>query len=154
MGFRYRKSVKLPFGVKLNYSKKGVGISWGVKGYRKSISPTGQVRTTYSIPGTGLSYTKSNGTIGKPRKEEKTEAAAEDHLLYGLAIDEDKYYLRTTSHDEAIWQYSPTPHVWKTYQGALKARDRISAQAGAHRGKEIRILAFRHKEDTEEQGNP
>lgn len=34
MGFRFRKSYKLPGGFRINLSKSGIGYSWGVKGYR------------------------------------------------------------------------------------------------------------------------
>lgn len=66
MGFRFGKSIKLGGGLKLNLSKKGVGISAGVKGARVGIGPKG-VRTTMSIPGTGLSYTSESSfkSIGK-----------------------------------------------------------------------------------------
>lgn len=60
MGFRYRKSIKLPGGVRINLSKRGVGWSWGVPGYRRTYSPGRKSRTTYSIPGTGLSYVKED----------------------------------------------------------------------------------------------
>ena len=34
MGFRYRKSINLGGGFRINLSKSGVGYSWGTKGYR------------------------------------------------------------------------------------------------------------------------
>ena len=34
MGFRYRKSINLGGGFRINISKSGIGYSWGVKGYR------------------------------------------------------------------------------------------------------------------------
>lgn len=33
MGFRYRKSINLGGGLRINLSKSGIGYSWGVKGY-------------------------------------------------------------------------------------------------------------------------
>ena len=57
MGFRLRKSINLGGGVRLNVSKRGVGVSAGVKGARIGIGPRG-TRVTTSIPGTGLSYQK------------------------------------------------------------------------------------------------
>lgn len=39
MGFKFRKSIKVAPGVKVNLSRKGVGVSAGVKGARVS---TGQ----------------------------------------------------------------------------------------------------------------
>ena len=57
MGFRYRKSINLGGGFRINLSKSGVGYSWGTKGYRVTRTAKGTTRRTYSIPGTGLSYT-------------------------------------------------------------------------------------------------
>lgn len=56
MGMRFRKSINLGFGFRINVSKSGVGYSWGVPGYRKTASANGKKYTTYSIPKTGISY--------------------------------------------------------------------------------------------------
>ena len=61
MGFRYRKSVNLVGGFKVNFSKSGVGYSWGTKGYRITKTARGTTRRTYSLPGTGLSYVDESG---------------------------------------------------------------------------------------------
>lgn len=66
MGWRFRKSVKLPLGFRVNFSKTGIGYSWGMKGYRKTVTANGRLRTTYSIPGTGISYVEEE----KIEKEE------------------------------------------------------------------------------------
>lgn len=63
MGFRFRKSINLGGGIKLNLSKKGIGISAGTKGARISTGPSG-TRFTGSIPGTGISYEKRLGNGG------------------------------------------------------------------------------------------
>lgn len=59
MGFRFRKSVKIAPGVRLNIGKKSVGISAGVKGARASVNSSGRKTTTVGLPGTGLSYSKT-----------------------------------------------------------------------------------------------
>ena len=56
MGFRYRKSINLGGGFRVNISKSGVGYSWGVKGYRITRTADGRTRQTASKPGTGISY--------------------------------------------------------------------------------------------------
>lgn len=62
MGFRFRKSINLGGGFKVNLSKSGVGYSWGTKGVRYTKTASGKKRTTLSIPGTGISYvTESDG---------------------------------------------------------------------------------------------
>lgn len=57
MGFRFSKSFNLGGGVRLNVSKRGIGASVGVPGFRVGIGPSGS-RVTAGIPGTGLSYEK------------------------------------------------------------------------------------------------
>lgn len=61
MGWRYRKSINLGGGFRINLSKSGIGYSWGFPGYRHTYSPNGTQRKTYSIPGTGISYVESSG---------------------------------------------------------------------------------------------
>ena len=56
MGFRYRKSIRLGGGFRINISGSGVGYSWGVPGYRITKTANGKIRQTASIPGTGISY--------------------------------------------------------------------------------------------------
>lgn len=65
MGFRYRKSIKLPGGFRINLSKSGIGYSWGVKGYRVAKTAKGTTRTTASIPGTGISYVQESKSAPK-----------------------------------------------------------------------------------------
>lgn len=57
MGFRFRKSLNFgPF--RINFSKSGVGCSFGGKGFRVTKTADGRTRSTASIPGTGISYVK------------------------------------------------------------------------------------------------
>ena len=66
MGFRFRKSLNLgPF--RINFSKSGVGYSFGGKGFRVTKTATGKTRTTASIPGTGISYVKETGSKGRKK---------------------------------------------------------------------------------------
>lgn len=76
MGFRFRKSVKLAPGVKLNIGKRGASISGGVKGARVSVHSSGRTTTTVGIPGTGLSYqTQTGGTKKKSTRQSSTKKA-------------------------------------------------------------------------------
>ncbi|KMY53333.1 hypothetical protein AC623_04445 [Bacillus sp. FJAT-27231] len=62
MGLGFRKSFKIAPGVRINVSKRGIGVSAGVRGLRYSINSSGQRRTTASLPGTGISYTHTSGS--------------------------------------------------------------------------------------------
>lgn len=66
MGLRFRKSVNLGGGFRINVSKSGIGYSWGLPGYRVSSSANGRKRTTVSVPGTGFSHISESG--GKNKK--------------------------------------------------------------------------------------
>ena len=56
MGLRFRKSVSLFPGVKLNFGKTGMSVSTGVPGFRKTFHSSGRVTTSVGIPGTGIYY--------------------------------------------------------------------------------------------------
>ena len=55
--FRFRRSVRILPGVRLNIGKTGVSTSIGGRGAHVTLG-RGQTRTTVGLPGTGLSYTE------------------------------------------------------------------------------------------------
>lgn len=61
MGFRFRKSKKIAPGVRLNFSKKSVGVSVGNKLGGFSFNSKNGARSRVSIPGTGISYSSKIG---------------------------------------------------------------------------------------------
>lgn len=69
MGLRFRKSVKIAPGIKLNIGKKSVGVSVGNKYGGVSINSRSGVTTRASIPGTGISYTKKVKATTQNQKE-------------------------------------------------------------------------------------
>lgn len=73
MGFKFRKSINLGNGVRLNIGKSSIGISAGTKGFRVSTNTKGQSRTTVSIPGTGISYSTAYSTSNK-KKSDSTQS--------------------------------------------------------------------------------
>lgn len=68
MSLRFRKSVKLAPGVKLNLGKKSAGISVGGKYGGISVNSRTGVGTRVSAPGTGISYTNKITTKSKSKK--------------------------------------------------------------------------------------
>lgn len=57
MGFRFRKSIKIIPGIKLNINKKSTSLTIGTRGAHYTINSTGSETTSVGLPGTGLSYT-------------------------------------------------------------------------------------------------
>jgi hypothetical protein len=56
MGFRFRRTIRLFPGLRLNVSKSGVSTSIGTRGAWLTFGRKG-TRTTVGLPGTGISYT-------------------------------------------------------------------------------------------------
>lgn len=52
---RFRKSINFGKHFRINLSSKGIGYSYGVKGYRHTVSADGKEKITTSIPKTGIS---------------------------------------------------------------------------------------------------
>lgn len=68
MGIRFRKSVNVAPGVRLNIGKKSASVSVGGKGFHTSVSTTGRRTRSVGIPGTGISHVSTSG--GKRSKVE------------------------------------------------------------------------------------
>lgn len=80
MGLRFRKSIKIAPGVKLNIGSKSVGVSLGGKFAGISVNSRTGAQVRASAPGTGLSYTRKIGGRKKKnaacdREPEEREAA-------------------------------------------------------------------------------
>ena len=69
MGFRYRKSIKLGKGVRLNINKGSVSMSAGGKGARVTVNSKGRKTTTVGLPGTGISYQTTSSTKSNKQKK-------------------------------------------------------------------------------------
>lgn len=62
MGLRFRRSITLCKGVRVNFGKTGTSLSFGTRGLRHTIHSSGRKTSSVGIPGTGISYvTTSRG---------------------------------------------------------------------------------------------
>lgn len=59
MGLRFRKSVKICNGLKLNFGKTGMSMTVGSGPLKKTFNTNGNVTTTVGIPGTGIYWTET-----------------------------------------------------------------------------------------------
>lgn len=74
MGFQFRKSKKIAPGIRLNFTKNGIGISGGIRGARISRSATGRRTASLGIPGSGISYRKSLNSMSNENKVEEGQS--------------------------------------------------------------------------------
>ena len=56
MGLRFRRSVRIAPGIRLNLTKTGYGMTVGPRGYHYSVHSGGRRTRTIGLPGTGLYY--------------------------------------------------------------------------------------------------
>ena len=88
MGLRFRKSISVAKGVKVNINKKSAGVTVGKRGAHYTINTTGKQTASVGLPGTGLSYSKSFGGKKKSSKASSSKKSsstpsASDDLLNG-----------------------------------------------------------------------
>lgn len=115
MGWRFRRSIKIAPGVKININKNSLGYTVGGKLGRYTANTNNQQTLGFSLPGTGLYYTKTS-RIQSPRRE-----AVSLHLkvppCISALIQKFLYFLKLdkTSEDDI---YRPEPlfkaaHIYK-----------------------------------------
>ena len=63
MGFRFRRTIRVIPGIRLNLSRSGVSTSVGIRGAHVTVGH-GKVRETVGAPGTGIYYTTTQQTHG------------------------------------------------------------------------------------------
>ena len=65
MGFRFRRSLRLMPGLRLNFSRSGPSVSVGTRGAWATFGHN-QSRYTVGLPGTGMSYTTISSNRNQP----------------------------------------------------------------------------------------
>ena len=68
MPLRFRRSIRILPGLRVNLGKRGASVSVGVRGAHVTFGKTG-TRTTVGLPGTGVSYTHVTPPATTPRPD-------------------------------------------------------------------------------------
>lgn len=76
MGLRFRKSIKIAPGIKINLNKKSTSVSIGGKGYHKTFNSNGQTTTSVNLPVKGLYYTERKGSTSKKKSAASSRASS------------------------------------------------------------------------------
>jgi len=77
MALRFRKSIRIAKGIRLNLGKTGASLSLGGRGGSINLSSRG-VRSSVGIPGTGISFSSSGG--GKRSRKSAPEVRTFEQL--------------------------------------------------------------------------
>lgn len=82
MSLRFRRSMKLIPGVRLNFGKDSVGMSFGVRGARYTVNSKGRRTVSVGVPGTGLydvtTLSSGRSSRSKSAKTERSFERSED----------------------------------------------------------------------------
>ncbi|MBK9317800.1 MAG: DUF4236 domain-containing protein [Bacteroidetes bacterium] len=70
MGLNFRKIFGFG-GFRTSLSKGGVGVSWGIPGFRFGVNSQGRKYFTIGFPGLGIYFTKSIGSVNKKNAVEE-----------------------------------------------------------------------------------
>jgi hypothetical protein len=109
MGLRFRKSISIIPGVKLNFGKTGMSVSTGVPGFRKTFHTSGRVTTSVGIPGTGIYYVDTKNT--KKQNNRRNTNTHQDTSNYRSEPIRYDNYSNTSSTPS---RNSNTPHTSST----------------------------------------
>lgn len=90
MGLRFRKSIKICKGVRVNLGKSGASLSIGTKGCRYSMHTSGRRTASVGIPGTGIYYTQSVGGRSKRKYNSAAYAKKQQIQQQKLALQKQK----------------------------------------------------------------
>ncbi|MFM8961266.1 MAG: DUF4236 domain-containing protein [Actinomycetota bacterium] len=117
MSIRFRRSMKIAPGVRLNFSKSTLGLSFGIPGARVSVNSRGDVYTSAGIPGTGLysvERTSLKGRKGRRKKPQPGELVEQIPAPGFFAPREQKALYRAlkAGNVEALMEVGETfPHI-------------------------------------------
>lgn len=146
MGMRFRKSIKIAPGVKLNVGKKSMGISVGNKYGGVSANSRTGVRTRASIPGTGISFSE---TVSSGKSGKSSAGQADDIETYTTAFDERVLQsLNETAFDDYLQGYLAYA---KTISADDPRIEEVRSQIAAIRKEQSR--RFNAKEEKEHKAN-
>lgn len=98
MGLRFRKSITLCKGVRLNLGKTGASVTFGQKGYHKTISTSGRVTTSVGIPGTGIYWTDTQQIGGKRTRQNSNSYRNQSQRIYNEPAYSPRPSIPTLSH--------------------------------------------------------
>ena len=100
MGFRFRRTIRIVPGVRLNVSRSGTSISLGGRGYRYTVGPKG-TRETVGLPGSGLSWTSYRPYTTR-RQPQSEPSSTPDSAITPSSIDPDAIVFESAAIEQLV----------------------------------------------------
>ena len=95
MGLRFRKSVKICDGLRLNFGKTGASVTVGSGPFNKTFNTNGNVTTTVGLPGTGIYWTetercgsRNNSRTSNPQQARAPHPSQQSDYQVAPAVDD------------------------------------------------------------------
>ena len=106
MGLRFRKSVKICDGLKLNFGKTGMSMTVGSGPLKKTFNTNGNVTTTVGIPGTGIYWTETERRGSRNNRRTQTTQQTRSSILspqndFRVAPAVNDYFTQSDAIEEA-----------------------------------------------------
>jgi hypothetical protein len=89
MSFRFRRSIKILPGIRINMGKRSASVSLGGRGAHVTLRPGHKMRATVGLPGSGLSYTAGGNVVQHPHApaiKAEPDTTRRNWLLGALAL--------------------------------------------------------------------
>lgn len=143
---RFRRSVSICKGVRLNFGKKGVSISSGIPGFRKTYNfNTGKTTTSVGIPGTGIYYVDTSGPSKK--KEEKKSGGFFSQLFGGSQNSSSTISDNTTSYSnnnasQGSMTAKPATPVYPVYGDTTVQTTNVSSKGATSKKQNESVETF------------
>ena len=94
MGLRFKKSIKIAPGVKLNLNKNSTSMTFGARGAHYTVNSKGNKTASIGIPGTGISYVQSTKS-STHSQQPKNQPISSQYSAPNHNGDDEKWYQKT-----------------------------------------------------------
>lgn len=116
MGLRFRKSVKICDGLRLNFGKTGASVTVGSGPFKKTFNTNGNVTTTVGIPGTGIYWTETERRGSRNNRRTSTPQQTRTPMLsqhsdYQVAPAVDDYFTQSNAAEDTEVVNLPKAHT-------------------------------------------
>lgn len=132
MGLRFRKSIKICDGLRLNFGKNGASVTVGSGPFKKTYNTNGNVTTTMGLPGTGIYWTeterrgsRNNRRNSSPRQTRESLDTLQNDYQVSSALDD--YFLQSDASENVASTAVREAHIPASAQPPVSNTARVNS---------------------------